>query len=376
MKIAKNIEFHSNFLRVVFMYKKVKCSECLHLKNTPSDIKKAINIRDDILYEIRNEKFDYAKRFPNSNKVKLFCVKPQSYTMKSLLEAQLNHIQENKYANSTKKDYCRYINSELIPYFGKYLVTNLKPVHIISWVQNAKQTNKYIKNVLLQLRVTLSDAFNVGIITENPFNQFEVKRLLKTRSVETDYEVDPFTKEERQAILNSADGEVKNLIMFGLFTGLRTGEILALKWENVNLINKKFYVKHTMNNGMLVPPKTKMSNRTINLLPKAFEALNEQLNYKNDDGFVFHNPNTEKFWPLTDSFRKHWVKLLKKAKIKYRNPYQMRHTFASMLITDGENIHKVAHYLGHKNTNMVTKTYGKYIAGDCEGHGFKKDYDE
>ena len=72
---------------------------------------------------------------------------------------------------------------------------------------------------------------------------------------------------------------------------------------------------------------------------KAFEAITNQKDYKSKDGFVFHNPNTHKYWIETDAFRKHWVKLFANLTIKYRNPYQMRHTFASMLISNGENIH-------------------------------------
>jgi integrase len=76
------------------------------------------------------------------------------------------------------------------------------------------------------------------------------------------------------------------------------------------------------------------------------------------------NPNTGKSWHSTDGFRKHWVKIFEELNIKYRNPYQMRHTFASMLVSKGENTYKVAKYLGHKDTEMVVKIYGKYLPED------------
>lgn len=65
--------------------------------------------------------------------------------------------------------------------------------------------------------------------------------------------------------------------------------------------------------------------------------------------------------------------MLKKLGIEYRNAYQTRHSFASMLITNDENIHKISKYLGHKDTTMLTTTYGKYIDED-DNHGFKNNY--
>jgi integrase len=63
-------------------------------------------------------------------------------------------------------------------------------------------------------------------------------------------------------------------------------------------------------------------------------------------------------------------------KVKYRNPYQMRHTFASMMLSRGENPLKVAKYLGHKDTEMVTKIYGKYIPiNESEENCFIGNYD-
>lgn len=190
----------------------------------------------------------------------------------------------------------------------------------------------------------------------------------------SDYEVDPFTAEERKLIINEASGEVKWLIQFILFSGLRLGEALALKWSSVNLAERKIKIEYTMSDGELTKPKTPSSIREIHLLDKAFEALERQLEYKAPDDFVFHNPNTESYWPETDAFRKHWVRLFNKIKLKYRNPYQMRHTFASMLISKGENIHKVAKYLGHKNIKMVIEIYGKYIPEASNQNDFTGNY--
>lgn len=374
MKIDKNIELHGNYLRLTFMYKKVKCNECLYLENDKKGIKRAKEIRDDVLSDIRRGTFKYDAYFPNSNKVKVFNAKPKSYLlMHLLLEQKEKILNNNNFAVSTKKDYARFIDNLLIPTFGKYEVTNFNKKLLILWVEQTDLTAKAIRTAITPLRNTLIDAMHTGIIDLNPFEQIDMRRLLSTKRKETSYEIKPFNEDEKNRILDSTSGEFRNLIQFGFYSGLRTGEMLALKWENVDLENKKIHVKHTMLDGELQPTKTKESTRTIYLLEKALEALEDQKKHITEDGFVFHNPNTREYWPKTDSVRKQWISLLKDADITYRNFYQTRHTFASMLITNNENIHKIAKYLGHKDTTMVTKIYGKYIE-EGETHGFKQNY--
>lgn len=376
MKIDKNIELHGNFLRLVFYFRKVKCRECLYLEYSKENIKQAKLLRDDILSDIRRHKFNYATYFPDSPKCKLFEVKPKSYLMRDLFERQITFIRENKtYSKFTKRDYIGYLENYLVPTFGNTLINELKPLDIKSWIMSFNKGPDYVRNLLIQLRATLDDAVNDGLIDRSPLDSIKTSRLFQLLDSETEYEVDPFISQERNLILDSATGEVRNLIQFGLYSGLRIGEILALKWEYVNLIAGKITVEFTMNNGELERPKTPSSKRELLLLSKALEAINDQLKYKNQDGFVFHNPNTGTYWPETDAFRKHWVKILSNVGLKYRNPYQMRHTFASMLISKGENIHKVAKYLGHKNINMVIEIYGKYIPESGNENTFVNNYE-
>lgn len=374
MKIKKNIELHGNYLRLVFMYRKVKCTESLYLENNPKNLKAAENKIADILSQIRNNTFNYADHFPQSKKISRFAVKPKSYYMNQLFENQKKFVQKNqRYAAFTKRDYINYIDKYLIPSFGKILVTELKPSRIKEWINSLDLSAKFISNILSQLRATLADAINDEIILKNPLDNVNVRRLFQLKTPNTPYKVEPFTDDEKKILLENSNGEVQSLIQFGFYSGMRIGETLALKWENIDLENNIVTVKYTMNKGVLERPKTESSKREINLFVKAREALDSQLNYKTADDFVFHNPNTGKYWTTTDIFRKHWVNLIKLSAVKYRNPYQMRHSFASMLITNGENIHNVASYLGHIDVSMVTKIYGNYIKKE-NSHGFNDQY--
>lgn len=158
---------------------------------------------------------------------------------------------------------------------------------------------------------------------------------------------------------------------------MRVGEIIALQWEDFNPEKKTIQVNYTLIKGKLHKPKTISSVREIKLLIQAFDALLEQKELTHNSKFIFHNPNTDKNWYSTDGLRKHWVKLFDQLNIKYRNPYQMRHTFASMLVSRGENTYKVSKYLGHKDTEMVIKIYGKYVPQDeSNENNFIANYDD
>ncbi len=376
MKVDKNIELHGNSLRVIFYVNKVKCRENLHLSPTQENIKKAKLIRDDINSDIRRKKFCYADYFPESPRRKLFELKAKSFTLKTMFEEHIEFYQKSNYAENTKRDYIRYIQNELIPAFGKIAITELTPSNIKDWILSRKQSSKYVSNLLIPFAALLDDAKNEGIIAQNPINQLSLKRLFKCFEDDSDYEVEPFTKQERRQILGYAEGQLRNLIQFGFYSGLRVGEIIALQWSDFNQDKKMLQINNTLIKGTLHKPKTVSSVREIKLLAQAFDALLDQKELTHNSKFIFHNPNTGRNWYSTDGLRKHWVKLFDQLKIKYRNPYQMRHTFASMLVSRGENTFKVAKYLGHKDTEMVTKIYGKYVPEDESNENiFTANYD-
>lgn len=82
---------------------------------------------------------------------------------------------------------------------------------------------------------------------------------------------------------------------------------------------------------------------------------------------VWLNPRTGRAWTTDAQIRKTlWLPLCERAGIRYRNPYQCRHTFASALLTAGANPWYVAEQLGHVDVQLVFSTYGKFIGQDYQ----------
>lgn len=117
--------------------------------------------------------------------------------------------------------------------------------------------------------------------------------------------------------------------------------------------------------------------RDVLLLPPALEALQQQKKYTfGEKGRVFHNPQTKKPWETSQQIRRtQWMHILKKAGIRYRNTYQTRHTYASMMLSQGENIMWVSKQLGHVDVEMVIKTYGRWIPDNSSQSGYRPIHD-
>ncbi len=109
------------------------------------------------------------------------------------------------------------------------------------------------------------------------------------------------------------------------------------------------------------------------LLPPAIAALEAQKQYTYNTNYrVFHNPRTDQPWETDHQIRRTaWIHTMKKAGVRYRNPYQTRHTYASMMLSGGENIMWVASQMGHVDTEMVMRTYGEWIPDNSAKMGYR-----
>lgn len=147
---------------------------------------------------------------------------------------------------------------------------------------------------------------------------------------------------------------------------MRTGELLAIRWQDVDLENKVAHIRVNITAGKEKEPKTKGSIRTIELNSQAIDALYKIKHSKFYDSFrVFIDPHNGKHYQNGDGLRKYiWKPALVKSKIKYRYPYQCRHTYASMMLTSGRNPMWVASQIGHSDWGMIRKTYGRWIKND------------
>lgn len=352
----RGIIYRGNSAQISFTFNGIRCRELLPVPPTKAAKKEIELKRQSILYEIKTGTFDYLKHFPNSKKAKeLRKTNPQHFTIAEGLKDWLKRNQ-SKLQLSTLHGYNSAIYYYLIPVFGELAIADLKAIRIKEWLSDLPISNKRKNNVLIPLRQMYKELFLDEIIDKNPLDR------ITNLSVQV-REPEPFNAGEIEKILNKLEGQEKNLIQFAFWTGLRTSELIALRWQDIDLINNRIFVRQAKVKGQIKGTKTSSGTREIMLQPQAKEALTNQHTYTGKvDEIVFHDSRTNQSWKNDQTIRKVvWIPALERAGLKYRNPYQTRHTFASMLLSKGENPLWVANQMGHKDWGQIRKVYGRWI---------------
>ncbi|SFM55731.1 site-specific integrase [Nitrosomonas communis] len=355
-------ESSDSSIEIDFYYKGQRCRERLPLKPSPVNLKKASQHRAAILNAIDAGTFDYSYTFPESKNALKFA--SSQYTVKTYLTEWLTNKQPILKA-STYNEYKKIIEHEIIPKFGDKLLASLSRADVRTWVASMNWTNSRISNILSPLRTALKEATHDDLIQSNPLLGWSYRR---NEAPEKEDHVDPFTQEEQQAIINAATGQIRNQCIVFFWTGMRTSELVALEWADIDWARKKIKINKAKTEYADSDEKTKTvkGRREIDMLPPVEQALINQKQYTLlCNNKVFHDPNYNEPWKGDKAIRiRIWVPLLKKAGVRYRNPYQTRHTFASMMLSAGENLAWLSAQMGHSNVLITAKIYARWIPMD------------
>lgn len=341
-------------IEIDFYYLGQRCRETIKIPPTKANMLFAQRKREAILHEIGIGTFDYSAHFPKSRRAATLG-KASNKTVSQALDEFLLISQRNC-APSTSRDYQSAVTHHLKPAFGDFLLRNITATQIKVWMSSLLISPKRIKNVLVPLKGALRSAFQDGIIERDVSAQIP---SLAHRTKEPT----PFTPSEIKSILEHSDGQTRNLFQFAFFTGLRTSELIALEWRDVDFERGIVRVRRASVRKVIKTPKTISGERDVKLLSPALDALGAQkaFTFQANDR-IFHNPQTNGPWETDGQIRKTaWIPILQAANVPYRNPYQTRHTYASMLLSAGEDPMWVAHQMGHADWGMIRKTYGRWI---------------
>ncbi|QDY61148.1 site-specific integrase [Helicobacter pylori] len=210
-----------------------------------------------------------------------------------------------------------------------------------------------IHNLNANLKSFLAFCEQERFIEKNPYFSITLKNAQEAKAI------DPFSLEEVKTIIENAQSlRLRAFLTVAFFTGIRTGEQLALLWEDIDFNEKTIVINKSLNElGQITSPKNKPSVREIDLLEPVEKILKElKASEPNNKKFVFID------MPKRISiFQRHFKKLLKALNLKDRKLYTTRHTFASLMLSQGEEPMWVSKTLGHKDLNTTYKTYSHYI---------------
>jgi len=253
---------------------------------------------------------------------------------------------------TTMETYYSFFSSRIKPYFENKYPQEIRPKHVLEFYKTFTD-----KATLATVVSILKASFERAIIEEHiktsPF-------VIKLPSIKSNYEINPFNLKEIELILSKADGWFKNFIAIAFFTGMRTGEILALKWDCVDLEESTINIIATRTKGFTQTPKTKSSIRIIDIISQAEYYLKEQRKLTGLGELVFSNFKGKILYGA-GALRYQWVKLLESCNLEFRSIYQTRHTFASNMLSNKEDIVWVSSMLGHRSSSITYYHYTKYI---------------
>lgn len=254
---------------------------------------------------------------------------------------------------STMKSYRSLFNSQIIPYFNKMLIVEMDAEVILDWYSTFVDKATLDSCVSL-LKPVVEKAIIKKYIVQSPL-------IVTKPQIKSEYKIQPFSlKEITHLMSRTKETKFRNFIGLNFYTGMRTGEMIGLKWTDIDFDSFTISINRTIFDGRVQTPKTLSSLRVIDMLPQAEEILKSQQKISGLNEYVFPNPKGSHYYGAV-SFRKYWIKLLKRARLDFRGIYQLRHSFSSNMLSNGEELLWVAEMLGHKNPQVTLQKYSKYI---------------
>ncbi|MCA9469812.1 MAG: site-specific integrase [Nitrospira sp.] len=292
-------------------------------------------------------------------------------TVKSYGEIWMKAKRAAGLKHTTLRRYQSILKIHLNPTIGSLPlmeVTRAKIRELVAMLNEQGLKPKSIKNVLLCVSALYTDAIEDGHVQHNP--ALKTAKLIKTAKRSED--VVSFTHEEEWAILKTAQERYPHYYPFILLlfrTGLREGEAVALRPEDLNLRTRCLWVQRNFTAGQLSNTPKSRQKRQVDvsqdlatllkdyLVVREAEAL---LNGQSVDGWLFTTPQGDII--RSNNFRDRvWKPLLKDTGLPYRWIHATRHTFASRMILNGANVVYVQKQLGHSSIQLTVDTYTHWI---------------
>ncbi len=290
------------------------------------------------------------------------------YTVGTWLDEWFENVAKIKVRASSHQTYRGYIDNHIKPNIGNIPIEKLTTMDLqkfyrklltkgrIERIESKDQPKGLSAKTVRNINQVISSAMDLAVaqklIPMNPTNACELPRIEHK-------EMQTIPAEQLQAFLNEARATgVYEMYYIELATGLRRGELLGLKWQDIDWKNGVIKVRRQVArvDGKIkeAPLKTKNSYRTVTISQQAIEVLKEQKK-KTHDTYVFPAPNGGPISP--DSVNNMLKRVLERAGIPKVRFHDLRHTFATIALQNGVDIKTVSGMLGHFSAGFTLDTY-------------------
>lgn len=282
-------------------------------------------------------------------------------------EKWLKDYAEPRVKASTLRFYSDIVALHLKPRFGKYKLISITP-HLIEEYLSDKHKESRLSSTsigyhLRVLKTILKRAIIWGYLKNNPAQHIEKPRVEKK-------EMDFLNVEEIRLFLENVELEYYPHFLTAVFTGMRRGELLALKWSDVNWATNQIHVRRSLVLGKIDEPKSRAAIRAIIMPPLLVKVLKKhKLSCTpSEQDFIF--PNREgKILDAGNLIKRHLLPALRRAGLRRITFHSLRHSYASLLIAQGENLKYIQSALGHSSAQVTLDRYGHLMPQVQHGAG-------
>lgn len=295
----------------------------------------------------------------------------EEITFAAFADRWLTKYASVKVKPSTLKDYEGVVHTHLVPFFGKSLLSRITPAQVQDYVGNKVEKEmapRTINKTVTVLKMMFKHAMRWEYLKENPARFVERPRQCRR-------EMDYLNPDELRMLLDVASPKYFELFATAALTGARQGELLALRWKDIDLGKRIIYIRRTYHpDHGFTEPKTRQSMRAVlfsNELAAILGAYQEQHQAGPDD-LVFRNRSGN---PLNaqNMVTREFHPALEKAGLRRVRFHDLRHTYAALLISNGENIKFIQKQLGHSTLTTTMDTYGHLLPEVSERFGDRLD---
>lgn len=294
---------------------------------------------------------------------------------KSTFEEVANEWLKNykvKWEKTTYETTCGTVIRWINPFFGSMKIQDVKLVHgqrFMTHLIESKLANSYIKRVFSVAKQIFHYAVDLELISKNP-----IARVPSPSERSDNADLQTWTFEEINRFLKTAITDrpfYHNVAATAIFTGMRKGEIMGLRKQDVDFENKVIKIEQTLHetndHGLYFgDPKTESSKRSIAFDENVERVLKNQIRRNaelklalgaayNDHDLIFCREDGDPYRP--SSFNRPFNRLTKKAGVPQIRFHDLRHTHATLLLELGTNTKLIAERLGHSDVKTTLNTY-------------------
>src|SRR5215210_3015302 len=297
----------------------------------------------------------------------------ENMTVSEYLDRWLSDSDRGTVRESTYSRDKYLVTNHIKPSIGRIKLKNVSALHLQRLYRDrldAGLSGSTVQKMHHVIHKALSQAVRWDLILRNPADNVKAP----TPSTK---EIHPLSADEARQLLEAArDDRLEALYVLALHTGMRRGELLGLKWDDVDLDNETIRVRRTLTRKgtgyVLGEPKTRKSRRTIRLTKRAVEALRSHRTRRleeklrateyDDSGLVFAGEGGNLINP-SNLRQRSFVPLLMRAGLPQITFHDLRHTCASLLFQ--KNVHPkfVQERLGHASGSITLDTYSHMLPG-------------